>query len=89
MYLEETVLGDKVHGDVGVSTVGQEIEKSGEIDDNTEDKVDNARATVQDNSEYSQDRIKQKANIPLEQGPDLLHDGGEGAHVVLYEGLYC
>ena len=86
--LEDAVLGYDFHGNIGLSAVGKKVEKCSQVDEYAEEEVDHARATVEDDPQETEDSIKEESYISFGEAPDLLHDGSESAHVVLYEGLY-
>ena len=85
--LEYAVLRHDLHGDVGLGAVGQQIEQRGQVDEDAEHEVDDPRAAVKNDPPNPETSVQEEANVSFEQRPNLLHDGGEGAHVVLGECL--
>ena len=63
--LEDAVLRDDLHGDVGICAVRKEIEESCQVDEDTEHKVDNPRAAVKNDPSHAKRGVEKKSNVSL------------------------
>ena len=86
--LEDAVLGNDLHRNVSVGTVGQEVKQCSQVDEYAEEEIDNTGAAVEDDPHDTDDSVEEESNISFREAPDLFHDGSESAHVVLDKSLH-